>query len=147
MRYGNAIQTANCFWAVKLYEKGSRSYIMSRIRSTGTKPERQLHSMLKAMGIKHKMNPKIAGKPDAVIPGMGIAIFVHGCFWHGCKKHGHIPKSNLGYWAPKIAKNKARDKANAATLRGNGWKVVTIWEHDIKAGRMEGKIKRCANIK
>ena len=115
---------------------------MSKIRSTGTKPEWQIHLALKNMGLRHKMNPKIAGRPDAIIPSKKIAIFVHGCFWHGCKLHGHIPKSNLDYWQPKLARNKARDESNARILKKAGWRVLTVWEHEIIAGKMESHLKR-----
>ncbi|MEM0050828.1 MAG: very short patch repair endonuclease [Candidatus Bathyarchaeia archaeon] len=125
-----------------LYERGSRSYVMSKIRSTGTKPERQLHAALKNLKMRHKMNPTMPGMPDAIIPSRKIAIFVHGCFWHGCKMHGHMPKTNLSYWQPKLSRNKKRDIANAMTLKKEGWKVITIWEHDIKAGRLEQRLKR-----
>lgn len=115
---------------------------MSRIRSAGTYPEKQLHTALKDIGLRHRMNPKIAGKPDAIIPSKKIAIFVHGCFWHSCKLHGHMPKSNLSYWQPKLVRNAARDKVNTMALKKAGWKVLIIWEHDVKAGNLESHLKR-----
>ena len=115
---------------------------MSRIHSTGTNPERQLHIALRNMGIRHRMNPKIAGMPDAIISDKRIAIFVHGCFWHSCKMHGHMPKSNIAYWKPKLKRNVERGEANAARLRKAKWRVLTVWEHDIKAGRLQSRLKR-----
>jgi DNA mismatch endonuclease (patch repair protein) len=87
------------------------------------------------------MHPKIAGSPDIVIPEKKLAIFVHGCFWHKCKKCYKPPKTNVKYWLPKLKKNVARDKANALKLKRRGWKVLTLWEHEIKEGGFKRKLK------
>lgn len=85
------------------------------------------------MGFRMRYNaPYLPGKPDIAIHALKIAIFVHGCFWHGhgCKRGTRVPKTNTEYWTAKIARNRARDRRNAATLRRAGWTVVTLWECD-----------------
>ena len=109
-----------------------RSYTMSMIKSKWTAQERIAHNILKAMKIKHKMHPKIKGSPDIIIPDRKIAIFLHGCFWHKCPLHYRAPKSKRKYWLPKIEKNVLRDKQNIKTLRKSGWRIIVIWEHDVK---------------
>jgi DNA mismatch endonuclease (patch repair protein) len=69
-------------------------------------------------------------RADLVFPRKKIAIFVDGCFWHGCPKHGRTPKKNKGYWASKLALNAQRDERNNEALRRAGWAVLRIWEHD-----------------
>ena len=74
---------------------------------------------------------KIPGKPDFIFPKQKIAVFVDGCFWHGCPKCYKKPKTNKKFWKEKIEGNIKRDKKNRAKLRREGWKVLRIWEHDI----------------
>ena len=87
------------------------------------------------------MHPKIAGSPDIILTDKKTAVFLHGCFWHKCPKHYKEPKSNKKYWLPKIEKNVLRDKMNMKLLKNNGWKVVRIWEHEIKKD-FDGLIKK-----
>lgn len=115
-----------------VFTKEKRSWIMSRIRSKWTKQEKLVHNYLKSMKIKHKMHPKMSGSPDIILTDKKIAIFLQGCFWHKCPKHYKEPKSNRDYWLPKIEKNVARDKKNINLLKKEGWKVVKVWEHDLK---------------
>lgn len=112
--------------------KETRSRIMSRIRYRDTKPELILKKALRGFGFSH--HPKIKGSPDFIHRKRKIAVFVHGCFWHKCSKHYIEPTSNKGYWLPKIERNVERDKENKRTLRKEGYKVITIWEHEIKSG-------------
>ena len=72
------------------------------------------------------------GKPDMVFPSYGIVVFIDGCFWHGCPKHYRMPSSNVNYWKQKISGNKKRDRKINKQLEEEGWKVIRIWEHDIK---------------
>jgi len=75
----------------------------------------------------------LPGTPDIVLPGRGMVVFVHGCFWHGHRcKVGKMPKSRIDYWGPKIEANKARDKRKSAKLRRLGWSVVTVYECELK---------------
>jgi DNA mismatch endonuclease, patch repair protein len=112
-----------------------RSYAMSRIRSRGNNStEKALIVIMRRAGIagwRRKMN--LCGKPDFVFPNSCTVVFVDGCFWHGCTKCGLASKSNRDYWGPKIKANVNRDRTNTRLLRDAGWKVVRIWEHDLKS--------------
>ena len=104
---------------------------MSRQPSKGTTPERLLAIELRRLRFKVIENDvSLPGKPDLVLPNQKIAIFVHGCFWHGCPKHGTTPKHNRNWWKAKIESNKKRDVRNARKLRHLGWSVYQIWEHE-----------------
>ena len=105
---------------------------MSRIKSKWTKPELKVRNYLKSIKIKHIMHPKIEGHPDIIIPEKKIAVFIHGCFWHKCKKCYKQPKTNVKYWVTKIKCNVARDKKNISNLKKKGWDVIVLWEHDLK---------------
>lgn len=104
---------------------------MSAIRSKHTKPELQLRKLLRASGWAYKLHYG-KEKADIALPSKKVAIFVDGCFWHGCPLHGHIPKSNKAYWVPKLHKNKERAKKKDARLRVAGWKPIHVWEHELK---------------
>jgi DNA mismatch endonuclease (patch repair protein) len=118
-----------------------RSYIMSRIRGKWTEPELKVHNMLKGLKIKHKMHPKIEGGPDIILKDRKVAIFIHGCFWHKCPKCYSPPKSNREYWLPKIRDNVKRDKNCKKKLKQAGYKVVVIWEHEIREDFLKVKNK------
>lgn len=109
---------------------------MSAIRSKANKTtELSVISVLKELKItgwrRHLKN--IYGKPDIVFLNSKTALFIDGCFWHGCAKHGTVPKSNTEFWAVKISQNKKRDKLVNKTLKLKGWKIIRIWEHDSKS--------------
>jgi len=112
--------------------KKQRSYTMSRIRSKWTKQEKLVHNKLKSLHIKHQMHPKIKGSPDIILKNKKIAVFLHGCFFHKCPKCYVEPKSNKNYWVPKITRNVSRDKKNLKALKLAGFKVLCVWEHEIK---------------
>lgn len=109
--------------------KKTRSKIMSSIRSRDTKPELALKKAIRGLGYLYQ--PKIAGKPDFINRKKKIAIFVHGCFWHKCPRHYRAPTSNRKYWIPKVERNRERDKLNKKILKTKGYKVITIWEHEL----------------
>ena len=109
-----------------------RSKTMSRIRSKWTSQEKKIHNFLKGNKIKHLMHPRIKGSPDIVLKNTKTAVFLHGCFWHKCPKCYIKPKTNKKYWLPKIKNNVKRDRKNNKILKTNGFKVVRIWEHEIK---------------
>jgi DNA mismatch endonuclease (patch repair protein) len=109
--------------------KIQRSYNMSRIRSSKTKPELKLKKLMKKLNFSYQ--PKICGKPDFANKAEKIVIFVDGCFWHKCSTHFVKPRSNKKYWYAKIKKNVSRDKKINAIYTKSGWKVVRIWEHDL----------------
>jgi DNA mismatch endonuclease (patch repair protein) len=116
-----------------VFTKEKRSEIMSKIRSKWTKQEVLVHNYLKGHKIRHKMHPRMEGNPDIVLKDNKVAIFLHGCFWHKCPLHYRKPKSNVGFWTTKIKNNVCRDRKNVKILRNNKWKVIILWEHDLKA--------------
>tara|TARA_Y100000310_G_C20657854_1_gene802972 strand:+ start:1116 stop:1472 length:357 start_codon:yes stop_codon:yes gene_type:complete len=105
---------------------------MSNIRSKWTNQEIKVHNFLKGNKIKHIMHPNLPGRPDIFLSESNSVIFLQGCFWHKCPKCYIEPKSNKKYWIPKINKNVKRDRNNARTLRLQGFKVLNIWEHEIR---------------
>jgi DNA mismatch endonuclease (patch repair protein) len=107
---------------------------MKANRSTGTRPELALRRALFAAGLRYRVNLKVrvpgrAVRPDIVFTRMRVAVFVDGCFWHGCPEHGRMPSDPSGYWHQKIARNQARDSAVDQALHESGWQVVRLWEH------------------
>jgi DNA mismatch endonuclease (patch repair protein) len=115
--------------------KEQRSYAMSRIRSRGnSSTEQALIAVMRKAGVfGWRRKSPLYGKPDFVFSRFQTVVFVDGCYWHGCRKCALISKSNREYWGPKIAGNIKRDRANTRRLRESGWKVVRIWEHDLKS--------------
>ena len=115
--------------------KEHRSWNMSRIRSKDTKPERIVRSFLHRNGLRFRLHVKnLPGKPDIVFPKYKTVIFVHGCFWHrhkGCSD-ATIPSSNRDFWQNKFKRNVKRDKEEQAALRKLGWKVIVVWECELK---------------
>ena len=107
---------------------------MSRVKSRDTTPERMVRSMLHAMGYRFRLHRKnLPGKPDIVFGPRKKAVFVHGCFWHGhrCRK-GRLPKSNEAFWRTKIVTNRKRDSRQVKDLKELGWKVLVIWQCELK---------------
>ena len=110
------------------HSKETRSMNMSRIRSTGSKPEERVRKYLFANGFRYRKNVRsLPGCPDIVLPKYKTAVFVNGCFWHmhNCARFVW-PSSNAEYWTPKIKKNAGRDKRNTEALRILGWKVLVV---------------------
>jgi DNA mismatch endonuclease (patch repair protein) len=108
---------------------------MAAIRSRGNaSTERRFRAFLVRHGISgwRLHANEILGCPDFFFSEVGLAMFLDGCFWHGCPKCGHIPRQNTVYWATKIEKNRLRDRHVTAALRHKGIKVMRVWEHDIK---------------
>ena len=111
-----------------------RSGNMAAVKSRGNKTtELKLIQAFRSRGIVGwRRNSKVIGRPDFVFPKNKIAIFVDGCFWHGCKMCKTIPRQNRSFWLNKIQSNKKRDAVVAKGLRRLGWTVLRIWEHDLK---------------
>ena len=108
---------------------------MAAIRSKDTTPEWAVRRMAFAMGFRYRLHVKrLPGKPDLVFPHLRKVIFVHGCFWHGhdCATGRKPPATNAAFWAAKIARNKARDKRDLATLWKTGWQTLVVWECETK---------------
>lgn len=124
-----------------IFTTAKRSEIMSRIRSCGTSPEAALHACVREiLGGRLRVDKnvrRLPGQPDILIPSLRLAIFADGCFYHSCPRHKHLPKSNRSYWAPKLRRNRSRDKATRQALRKMGFSVWSFWEHDLKKGTLE----------
>ena len=115
----------------------SRSRNMRAIRSSGNKTtENRLVSLLK----QHRVNgwclhpPDILGNPDLLIQKGPVAVFVDGCFWHGCPECGHVPRKNVSFWRAKIGRNRYRDRIVDAELEQQGIRVLRFWEHELDLG-------------
>lgn len=123
----------------------ARSRLMSRVRQRDTDLELALRKALWAAGLRYRLriNSKLPGRPDIVFPGAKVAVFVDGCFWHGCPNHGTTPKTRTEFWRAKIVRNRERDAEVDALLERLGWFVVRIWEHDVK-GDIDGCVRRIA---
>ena len=105
------------------------SQFMSRLPRRDTKPEIALRRALHATGLRFRLQGMLPGKPDIVLTRARIAVFVDGCFWHGCEAHGVTPKTNTEFWKNKIAANRARDRRNDLLLAELGWLPYHVWEH------------------
>lgn len=116
-----------------VFTKAKRSLVMSRIRGRGNKDtEIVLAALLRRNRIVGwRRHHAIFGRPDFVFAKLRLAIFVDGCFWHGCPRHATQPKNNAAFWMKKLAGNRARDRLVSRTLRAKGWRVMRIWEHDL----------------
>lgn len=112
-----------------------RSRCMAAIKGKDTKPEMIVRKYLFSRGLRYRVNNrKLPGSPDIVLKKYKTVVFIDGCFWHGHEgcKYYRLPKTNVDFWRHKIAMNIARDYANGVDLRLAGWKVIRVWECDIK---------------
>src|SRR5215210_4815563 len=110
----------------------SRSEHMARVKGKNTSPERILRSALWEAGLRYRLNYRVpAGRPDIVFPGPKVAVYVDGCFWHGCPAHYSRPRSREGFWSQKLAANTERDSRLTLRLESSGWIVVRVWEHEV----------------
>lgn len=118
-----------------IMSKRQRSLLMSKVRSSNTRPERILRCGLHKLGFRYKLNnANLPGRPDLVLPKYGSVIFVHGCFWHRhkkCKKASK-PQTNSEFWANKFRENVRRDRKVQLELLKLGWKVIVVWECELK---------------
>lgn len=128
--------------------KEERSKLMGRVRQRGTSPELKLRQALHKQGLRFRLNAKdkLPGTPDILFIKAKIALFVDGCFWHGCPLHGTSPKTNIEFWAAKIKRNKERDGQVDEQLRILGWLPVRVWEHEIRAKTIEETVRRLIRI-
>jgi len=119
------------------FNKAKRSQIMASVKSNGNKAtEVKLVQILRESRITGwRRNPSVFGRPDFAFQSVRLAVFVDGCFWHGCRKHLRMPVDNRDYWIRKIGRNQARDRATTLALRRAGWHVLRIWEHELKFAR------------
>ncbi len=125
-------------WVIKMadiYDKRKRSEIMSRVKNKATAPEKAFESILLENQIKFEKNvSSIEGEPDFFLPHYKLAVFVHGCFWHGHKNcpRAKLPKANKHFWREKISLNMRRDQRIQRKLRSYGFHVMTVWQCRLK---------------
>ncbi|WP_296600820.1 very short patch repair endonuclease [Phenylobacterium sp.] len=128
-----------------VYDAEKRSAVMRRVKGRDTTPEMKVRRALTKLGARYRLHRKdLPGNPDIVMPGRKLAIFVHGCFWHGhdCVRGSRVPKQNRDYWVAKVGRNVARDARNGEALAALGWRVETIWECDLKdAAALEERLR------
>ncbi|HEY0406145.1 MAG TPA: very short patch repair endonuclease [Pyrinomonadaceae bacterium] len=113
----------------------TRSRIMAAVKGTGSKStEWRLRAALMRAGLRGwRMNVSdVLGKPDFLFAEQRVLVFVDGCFWHGCPQHYRRPSTSQTYWDAKVARNMARDRKNRAQLKRDGWRVLRVWEHEVK---------------
>ena len=118
-----------------VYSSEKRSAVMRRVKGRNTTPELKVRKALTHLGARYRLHRKdLPGNPDIVMPGRRLALFVHGCFWHGhdCARGARVPKQNRDYWVAKVGRNVARDAKSRAALADRGWRVETIWECELK---------------
>ena len=118
-----------------VYSAEKRSAVMRRVKGTNTTPELVVRRLIWSLGGRYRLHRgDLPGKPDIVLGPRRLAIFVHGCFWHGhdCARGARVPKANRDYWLGKVARNRARDVASREALTTSGWRVETVWECELK---------------
>jgi DNA mismatch endonuclease (patch repair protein) len=128
-----------------IFSKAERSRLMSGIRGKGNRStEEAARLLLRLHRIKgwRRHQKRILGTPDFYFPNEKVAVFIDGCFWHGCAKCGKASKSRLDFWLAKIERNQRRDRRYTRTLRSQGVRVLRVWEHDVKAGRWVARLMR-----
>ncbi len=128
-----------------IFDKETRSYVMSRIRSKDTKPELLVRKYFFSQGFRYRLHEKkLPGTPDITLPKYHTVIFVHGCFWHGHKncKYACIPKTRTEFWMNKIARNKMNDRTNIKLLKSLGWQVLVIHECQLKKDKINRSLKK-----
>src|SRR4051795_12710540 len=118
-----------------VYPPEKRSAVMRRVKGRDTTPELAVRKALTRLGARYRLHRKdLPGNPDIVLPGRRLAIFVHGCFWHGhdCARGARVPKQNRPYWTHKIERNRQRDVRTQAELAAMGWTPMVVWECELK---------------
>ncbi|MDJ1483582.1 DNA mismatch endonuclease Vsr [Cytophagaceae bacterium YF14B1] len=128
-----------------VHDKKTRSYNMSRIRGKDTKPEMIVRKFLFSKGYRYRVHgKKLPGKPDIVLPKYKTVIFIHGCFWHGHEgcKYYVIPKTRTEWWVEKITGNKRKDAENEEKLREANWRILTIFECELKGKQKEETLQK-----
>jgi DNA mismatch endonuclease (patch repair protein) len=131
-----------------IFSKANRSEVISRIRGARNKDtELRLIQVFRANGITGwRRGAKLGGKPDFVFLKLKIAVFVDGCFWHGCPKHATWPKTRAAFWLAKITGNKARDRRVNRALRARGWTVIRVWEHELTRKNEPRLVRRLMKV-
>ena len=130
-----------------VFSKAKRAEVMGRIRSSGNREtELALARLLRRHHVTGwRRQADLFGKPDFTFRARRVAVFVDGCFWHGCPKHGTRPRQNRGFWERKLNGNRARDRRVNRALRAKGWRVMRVWEHELtrrNEARVVGRLRR-----
>lgn len=128
-----------------VHTRAQRSYNMSRIKGKNTKPEMLVRRFLHSQGYRYRLHAKnLPGKPDIVLPKYKTVIFVHGCFWHGHQgcKYYVVPKTKTDWWLNKINGNIANDHKKKLAIQELGWRVITLWECDLKPAFIEQSLSK-----
>lgn len=118
-----------------VFDPEKRSAVMRRVKGRDTGPEMTVRRALTRLGARYRLHRKdLAGSPDIVLPGRRLALFIHGCFWHGhdCARGARVPKANRDYWLAKVGRNRIRDATARAALEAAGWRVEILWECELK---------------
>ncbi|HWV51726.1 very short patch repair endonuclease [Pseudorhodoplanes sp.] len=117
-----------------VFSPQKRSEIMSRVKSRGNQlTEMRLIELFRTHGfVGWRRNARLFGRPDFVFRKQRVAVFVDGCFWHGCPRHGSVPASNREFWSAKLERNKKRDRLVVRELKKRGWTPLRIWQHELK---------------
>ena len=118
-----------------VYPPAKRSAVMAKVKGRDTGPELRVRRLLWRLGARYRLHRRdLPGSPDIVLAGRRLAVFVHGCFWHGhdCARGARVPKTNRDYWTVKVARNRARDQAALTQLHALGWRAAVIWECELK---------------
>jgi len=129
-----------------VHTKEIRSYNMSRIRSKNTKPEMLVRKFLFSKGFRYRLHDKkLPGKPDIVLPKYKTVIFIHGCYWHGHSgcKYFVVPKTRTEWWLEKICGNINKDISTQSILSSKGWKIITIWECELRSNLIHSTLSNC----
>jgi DNA mismatch endonuclease (patch repair protein) len=128
-----------------VHTTSTRSFNMSRIRGKDTKPEMLVRQYLHARGMRYRLHTKeLPGKPDLVFSGLRTVVFVHGCFWHrheGCR-YFVVPKTRTDFWLGKIGRNVANDERQQQELKVQGWRVLVVWECELRPLQRERTLER-----
>jgi DNA mismatch endonuclease (patch repair protein) len=132
-----------------VHNTAQRRFNMQQIKGKNTQPEMLVRQFLFAHGYRYRLHDKkLPGKPDIVLPKYKTVIFVHGCFWHGhtnCKYYV-VPKTRTDWWLNKINGNKANDSKAVSALKKAGWKIITVWECDLKPAKVENKLQKLLKL-
>ena len=130
------------------FDAATRRRMMASVQSKHTKPEMRVRKAAHHIGYRYRLHRKdLPGKPDLVFPSRRIALFVHGCFWHGhpCKRGDRLPATNVEYWREKIARNQRRDTANRLLLRELGWTPEVVWECETQDDGLPSLLRNILN--
>jgi DNA mismatch endonuclease, patch repair protein len=130
---------------VDVHKSQTRSYNMSRIKGKNTKPEMQVRRFLHARGFRYRLHDKkLPGKPDIVLTKYKTVVLINGCFWHGhinCKYY-EVPKTRTDWWLNKINNTIINDQKTTLSLAKNGWKIIVIWECQLKQDKIQKTLKQ-----